>query len=81
LFLPCLVHSPFFPPLPIESQLKMTEVIRHRVHIDADEEEPQTVEDFLQESEVRLETDFSCVVVVDNLPVVGQDRYPKFRMY
>eukprot|EP01111_Echinosteliopsis_oligospora_P019351 TRINITY_DN933_c0_g2_i1.p1 TRINITY_DN933_c0_g2~~TRINITY_DN933_c0_g2_i1.p1 ORF type:complete len:700 (+),score=232.01 TRINITY_DN933_c0_g2_i1:67-2100(+) len=55
----------------------MTEVIRHRVHIDEDEEEPQTVEDFLQESAVRLDTDFSRVLVVDNLPVVGSDRYIK----
>lgn len=55
----------------------MTEVIHHRVsHIDYDDDEPDP-HDILGEPEVRLETTFENVVVVDHIPVTSEDRFQK----
>lgn len=53
----------------------MTEVIRHRVSHHFEEEED--IEDLLGEPEARLETGFANVLVVDNLPVVNEEKYAK----
>jgi translation initiation factor 3 subunit B len=57
----------------------MTEVIRHRVShpFEDEEEEEDTVEALLGEPEARLDTGFANVIVVDNLPVVSEDKYAK----
>ncbi len=55
----------------------MTEVIRHRVaSFDDDEEEEYEEEDFV-EPELKLDNTFNNVLVVDNLPVVNEDKYEK----
>lgn len=51
----------------------MAEVIRHRAH----HFEEEDIEDLLEEPEARLETSFSNVLVVDNLPVVDEAKYAK----
>lgn len=57
----------------------MTEVFRHRVshHFEEEEEDEDSVEALLGESEARLDTSFGNVLVVDNLPVVDESKYQK----
>jgi translation initiation factor 3 subunit B len=59
----------------------MSEVIHHRVshHYDDDDddEEQESIEDTLGEPEAFLDTTFGNVLVVDNLPMVDESKYPK----
>ncbi len=55
------------------------QVIRHRFHDDDDDIDADYPDEYqmLGEEPVQMEKDFASCIIVDNLPVVGKDKYEK----